>query len=57
MLKERVQELQLDVQQYSGSDNANKNALLIESLQQKLQDHDRHLRMTLDRLTDEHMKC
>ena len=57
MLKERIQELQLDIQRVEGSERANQNALLVESLQQKLQEHDKHLRMTLERLTEEHMKC
>jgi len=39
------------------SEKNNHSALLIESLQLKLQEHDKHLRLSLERLTDEHMKC
>ena len=57
MLKEKVQELQIEVSRLRNSDKANASINLIEALQHKVAESDKHLRMTLDRLTDEHMKC
>ena len=56
MLKERIQELQVDNARLRQGEKANANLQLIQSLQVKIGQTDKHLRLTLDRLTEEHIK-
>lgn len=56
MLKERVQDLQIEIQKLKNSEKLNASIYLIQTLQEKMIESDKHLRMTLDRLTEEHMR-
>lgn len=57
MLKEKVQELQIEISRLSQKEKFNQSVQIIENLREKMTQTDKHLRMTLDRLTEEHMKC
>ena len=57
MLKERVLEMQVEIQKLKHAEEASSSIKLIMTLQDKVAESDKHLRMTLDRLTDQHQKC
>lgn len=57
MLKEKVQELQIEVTRLRQSEKYSESVQMVEMLRDKVRETDRHLRLTLDRLTEEHMKC
>jgi len=56
MLKEKIQEQRIEIMQIKNNKKVEDQTQLIQNLHTKLAESDKHLRMTLDRLSLEHQR-